>query len=377
MNFVRFVKTPRVSSTLTKKSASKPNSNKGSAQQLSLLLTITTDFSPFAGETQLLCELLSSNGSTLAAQQIQWYGHERDIKVEFPVQQSPLSNHKIVITPRTGSASTDFLAQFLGGTVSHVVGVETDLFSSTTSTRQDTVYRRFNAPTGPIVIAEQAGETIIRHVWDAGIILSAVISYRHLSSLPPGLTTLLKHLQSPAHPLKVLELGTGVGVLGICIALAFPNATVVMTDLPDAQPLVDKNIHLSASLTNNLTQHASFRVLDWETQPYPEWTSLETFDLIVMADVTYNTATFLALANLLEHLLKTGSKGARVICCGKRRHDEEKQFWKIVRERGFVIDQREIFSMDLEGGFESCQDGHGSHGSHGLQLIDFICMRLA
>lgn len=261
--------------------------------------------------------------------------------------------------------------------MSHVVGVETDLFSTTTSTRQDTVYRRFNAPTGPIVIAEQAGETIIRHVWDAGIILSAVISYRHLSSLPPGLTTLLKHFQSPAHPLKVLELGTGVGVLGICIALAFPNATVVMTDLPDAQPLVDKNIHLSASLTNNLTQHTSFRVLDWETQPYPEWTTLETFDLVVMADVTYNTATFLALANLLEHLLKTGSKGARVICCGKRRHDEEKQFWNIVRERGFVIDQREVFSMDLEGGFESCEDGHGSHGSHGLQLIDFICMRLA
>ena len=374
MNFVRFVKTPRVSSKLTKKSNAKPNSNKTSAQQLSLLLTITTDFSPFAGETYLLCELLSSNGSALAAQEIQWQGHERDIKVEFSVQQSPLSNHKIVITPRTGSASTDFLAQFLGGTVSHVVGVETDWFSTTTSTRHDTVSRRFNSPTGPIIIAEQAGETIIRHVWDAGIILSAVISYRHLPSLPPGLTALLKYLQSPDQSLKVLELGTGVGVLGICAALAFPDATVVMTDLPDAQVLVDKNIHLNASPKNKLTQHASFRVLDWETQPYPEWTSVERFDLIVMADVTYNTATFVALANLLEHLLKTGSRGAKVICCGKRRHDEEKQFWKIVGERGFAIDQREIFSMDLEGGFESCEDGHESHR---LQLIDFICMRLA
>jgi glycosyltransferase involved in cell wall biosynthesis len=43
---------------------------------------------------------------------------------------------------------------------------------------------------------------------------------------------------------------------------------------------------------------------------------------------------------------------------------------RLVREKGFIIDQREIFSMDLEGGFEHCGNGLGRHG---LQLIDFVC----
>jgi hypothetical protein len=136
---------------------------------------------------------------------------------------------------------------------------------------------------------------------------------------------------------------------------------------------VEENIRLNASQRPGLAQNASFRVLDWEKHPYPEWTRTETFDLIVMADVTYNTATFEALANTLEHLLTTGSSAARVICCGKRRHDEEEQFWNIVRKRGFVIDQREVFSMDLEGAFAAFLDGEKGQGQH---IVDFIGMRL-
>jgi SAM-dependent methyltransferase len=308
----------------------------------------------------------------LTSQQIQWAGHEREIKAEFPAPSSG-SNYKVVVAPFDASPSTNFLARFLDGNVGHVVGVETQMFSNETCTRQDTVYRRFRSPTAAITIAEQAGETIIRHVWDAGIILSAVLSYHRLSILPQELLQFIQLLGDATQPLRVLELGTGVGVLGICIALAFPNAQVVMTDLLDAQPLVDENIRLNASQNSKLSQTASFRVLDWEEQPFPEWTETDKFDLIVMADVTYNTATFMALANTLEHLLKTGSRGARVICCGKRRHDEEEQFWSIVGKRGFVIDRREIFSMDLEGSFEPCKDGHKVHGQ---QLVDFISMTL-
>src|SRR5579859_7460463 len=144
MNFVRYVKTPRIASAQNKKSNSKAAVTKASSQQLSFILTITTDFSPFAGSANLLCQVVSSKGSTLATQNIQWNGHEREIKVKFPGVSS-LTNRKVVVTPVEPSVSTNFLAQFLGGSVPHVVGVETQMFSNETCTRQDTVYRRFRS----------------------------------------------------------------------------------------------------------------------------------------------------------------------------------------------------------------------------------------
>jgi len=64
----------------------------------------------------------------------------------------------------------------------------------------------------------------------------------------------------------------------------------------------------------------------WKKPPFPEWIMKESFDLIVMPDVTYNTTTFVALVETNEHLLWTSSKRGKVVCCGKRSQDEEEIF---------------------------------------------------
>jgi 2-polyprenyl-3-methyl-5-hydroxy-6-metoxy-1,4-benzoquinol methylase len=340
MNFVRFVKTPRVDVSTAKKSNVKGNTKKPSNLQLSMILTITSDFSPFAGTTDLRCQLLSSSDTLLAEQQAQWTDTLREIKVGIPITSTLREGRVVVYPSHNGSregGSGGFLARFLGGRSSHIVGVEVATFLLNTSARIDTVYRQFYTSQGQLRIAEQAGETIIRHVWDAGIILSAAIACDPVSDLPDKLQHLLHSAFEAARPVRILELGTGVGILGICIAAASPNARVVVTDLEDAQFLVEENIRLNTPQHIHLKQNVSFRILDWECQPFPKWTQTEQFDLIVMTDVTYNTATFIALANTLEHILRTGSKGAKILCCGKRRHDEEEGFWRIVHERGFVI----------------------------------------
>jgi hypothetical protein len=370
MNFVRFVKTPRIGSAATKKSNVKGNAKKLYNAQLSMILTITTDFSPFAGSAELLCQLLSPNDSILAEQQVQWNDTLREIKVDISMPPGS-KDGRVIITPMaSGRSFNNFLSQFLGGATTHVVGVETATFALNTSDRQDTVYRHFALPRGPLRIAEQAGETIIRHVWDAGIILSAALSV-DLSSLPDELQ-IIRPLISE-RTLRILELGTGVGILGISVASSFPNVEVVMTDLPDAAPLVDENIRINIAQYPHLKRNASFRTLDWEEQPYPEWTTVEKFNLIVMADVTYNTATFEALVNTLRHLSQTGSKGAKVICCGKRRHEEEEGFWQLIREKGFVIQNRIVFAIDLGGNMRYCTNGEKKEGE---QLVDIITMSL-
>ena len=371
MNFVRFVKTPRIGSGSAKKANAKSNPKKTATSQLSMILTITTDFSPFADSAELLCQFVSPANSIVAEQRVHWDGTLRDIKVDMSIPPGSKEG-QVVITPIDDSGSETFLSQFLGRRTNHVVGVETATFSLNTSNRHDTVYRQFNLPHGPLRIVEQAGETIIRHVWDAGVILSAAVTCNPISNLPDELQQLLRPVSSQRE-MKVLELGTGVGILGVSIATAFPNATVVMTDLLDAQSLVDENLHLNSRSHPQIMHNASFRALDWEERPFPDWTVLERFDLIVMADVTYNTATFMALADTLEHLLRNGSKGGKVLCCGKRRHAEEEGFWQLVQGRGIVIHERVIFAMDLEGIIRYCGDGVKKEGE---QLIDFIAMSL-
>ena len=250
--------------------------------------------------------------------------------------------------------------------------MESPRFALTPGARIDVVYRGFAINGVPFRIAEQSGETIIRHVWDAGIILSAAATCNPVSLLPNGLRTFMQ-MTGIYRATKILEIGTGVGVLGISLAARFPEAKVVLTDLEDAEPLVLDNIGINAPNFPHLLQNVSFRTLDWEDRQFPDWTLNEKFDLIVMADVTYNASTFVALADTLEHLQKHGARGANVVCCGKRRHDEEEEFWQIVLRRGFVVHRRTIFTMDLNGIFRHCQDGMKRDGE---QMIDFIIMNM-
>jgi 2-polyprenyl-3-methyl-5-hydroxy-6-metoxy-1,4-benzoquinol methylase len=373
MNFVRFVKTPRIDVPNKNKKAS---TKKSATKQLSMILTITTDFSPFAGSAELLCQLVSTKNQTLSEKLVTWHEYNRELKVELKIPTN-FKEGKVIVAPTTSNNGRrmegQFLLTFLGRETSNVVGVETDAFTMDTPARQDVVYRTFSVRNCPLRIAEQSGETIIRHVWDAGVILSAALAFDRISELPDELQIVISGVVCTTKETRILELGCGVGVLGISIASAFPHCQVIMTDLSDAQVLVEENIRLNLHKFPHLGQNTRFRVLNWEAKPYPAWTVKEKFDVIVMADVTYNTATFTALADTLEHLLRTRSKGGKVLCCGKRRHDEEEGFWRLVQERGFIIEKRIIFGMDLDGNFRRCPDGVKTDGE---QLIDFIIVHL-
>jgi hypothetical protein len=375
MNFIRFVKTPRLDLPSKKKDNVKKKSTVLNGPRLSFILTITTDFSPFPSHGEISCQLISSRSATAVLEHIvEWRDTDREVKVELPVP-SNFHQGKLILRPLhlPSSPEAEFLSRYIGGRTSHIVGVETQSFTITQLARQDTVYRTFTLSTGPLRIAEQAGETIIRHVWDAGIILSAMFTYHSLLSLPAELRELISGVMGNRHttPVRVLELGSGVGILGISLAATFPHLRVTMTDLADAESLIADNIILNSDQFPTLHHHVSFRELDWETRPFPEWTVQDRFEVIVMADVTYNTATFAPLAGTLEHLLRTGSKGAKVVCCGKRRHDEEEEFWRIIKNMGFKLDKRVVFSMDLEGNFRLCEEK-----KDGEQVVDFICISM-
>jgi methylase of polypeptide subunit release factors len=86
---------------------------------------------------------------------------------------------------------------------------------------------------------------------------------------------------------RILELGAGCGIVGIAIAQVLTETDVILTDLPEAQEIVERNIsraHLAKEST------LAFQVLDWDVElPANLQTPSSSLDLVIAADCTYNS----------------------------------------------------------------------------------------
>lgn len=84
----------------------------------------------------------------------------------------------------------------------------------------------------------------------------------------------------------VLELGTGCGIVGIALAQTITNANVILTDLPEAREIVQRNIDQASRAPG---AKLSFLELDWDAQlPDELQSTLTSVSLVVAADCTYN-----------------------------------------------------------------------------------------
>ena len=119
-----------------------------------------------------------------------------------------------------------------------------------------------------------------KSVRDAGISLSC-----HMSSLVDKGSLLAKALlPSPLPPnMHIGELGTGCGIVGVAIAQVLPGTNVLLTDLPEAREIVDRNTN-QAQLTNG--SKLLFKELDWSADLPLQLRS--HVDLVLAADCTYN-----------------------------------------------------------------------------------------
>lgn len=83
-------------------------------------------------------------------------------------------------------------------------------------------------------------------------------------------------------------------------------------------------------------------MLDWEA-PLPEPCKQITFNLILVADCTYNTDSIPALVNVLAQLCKI-SPDVKILLAHKVRHEDESIFFELAKKEGI----REIESMVFE-----------------------------
>jgi hypothetical protein len=153
-------------------------------------------------------------------------------------------------------------------------------------------------------------------------------------------------------PLNVIELGSGCGIIGIGLAQLVPNCDVVLTDLPEAQGLLKRNIDSSSPGKGSRASSCS---LDWESD-LPNSIAKRNHDLILISDCTYNIDTIPALVHTLSSLISI-SPGAVICLATKVRHSSEAEFFALMRGNGLAMD--EVTTIELpnlaaayEGDFE-------------------------
>ena len=167
-----------------------------------------------------------------------------------------------------------------------------------------------------VVVAEAPARLGIGgKLWDAALALVA-----HVGSTSGN--------DECVHGKRVLELGSGVGAVGIGARL-FGASRVVLTDIEDVVPLLEANIEL------NHVQDVTAVALDW-FQDVPSAVLEESFDLILASDVVYDPELHAPLLRTLGALLD------RVPVCllaHRRRNPHDADFFGALRARFDVAER--------------------------------------
>ena len=167
-----------------------------------------------------------------------------------------------------------------------------------------------------VVVAEAPARLGIGgKLWDAALALVA-----HVGST--------RGTDECVHGKRVLELGSGVGAVGIGARL-FGASRVVLTDIEDVVPLLEANIEL------NHVEHVTAVALDW-FQDVPSAVLDESFDLILASDVVYDPDLHAPLLKTLGVLLD------RIPVCllaHRRRNPHDADFFGALRARFDVAER--------------------------------------
>ena len=240
-----------------------------------------------------------------------------------------------------------------------------------------------------IRIEEEIGESIAKHVWDAGVVALTAIAGTHAYpehdiSKANCMQAMLQKL-SGDDSLNILELGCGVGILSIGIAAMLPHwrqaysneekrqrCNILLTDLSDAKERAERNIeHLNDPDMDEEHYDSfldiSFEVLDWDESKQgrfgPQARS-KKWDLIILSDCTYNVDMIPALVGSLSALHRHNvivSPGAgspkspvesSVFIATKPRHASEKILFDVMKNEDWEIKESQIVALPSAGAEE-------------------------
>ncbi len=148
-------------------------------------------------------------------------------------------------------------------------------------------------------------------VWECGVVLA-----RYLAAAVPS------PLCPPLFGRHILELGAGTGIAGI--AAAALGASVTLTDIAGALPLLRRNADANARVIAQAGGAARVACLDWR-EPQAALADNACFDVVIAADCVYNAAQLPPFLSLLARLAaphRTGGQPVTMLIAHKARDEE-------------------------------------------------------
>ncbi|ETN47182.1 uncharacterized protein HMPREF1541_01373 [Cyphellophora europaea CBS 101466] len=154
---------------------------------------------------------------------------------------------------------------------------------------------------------------------------------------------------------RLLELGAGTGLVGISVACLW-QADVVLTDLPEIVPNLERNLELNDDVLSGWGGSASARALDWSDDDDAPCRSSDKFPSIVAADPIYSPDHPEMLVRAISRWLDFAPSSRVIIELPLRQHyvQERAQLRSLLGGIGLVL-----LIEDTEQGFDDWLDEDG------------------
>ena len=170
-------------------------------------------------------------------------------------------------------------------------------------------------PIMDIILEEQTiGGSIAQRLWPAAEYLARFAMEEHHPSPPP---------------MTIVELGAGVGLTGLQLATHW-NCRVLLTDLPDAMPLLQRNIHVNRQRFRGGEDAVQAQVLSWgnndDADAALQWIGPGPF-LVIASDCVYFPQLHEPLEQTLCHFLQN-RMDSKCWIAGMRRWKSDNAFYK-------------------------------------------------
>ncbi|KAH0524979.1 hypothetical protein TsFJ059_007411 [Trichoderma semiorbis] len=223
-------------------------------------------------------------------------------------------------------------------------------------------------------IEEELGESMARHVWDGGLVtlcaVAGIPANKNYASNQGVTMAAMRDILCTAGELNILELGCGVGTLGIGLFAALRHmrpagsggCTVLLTDLEDAEARASRNISRlqeNAHMTGEDTAQLLYENLDWEDGRkgrFGPQVQARRWDLIVLSDCTYNEDGLLSLVETLSALhasnvnKATGESFTTKVFVGtKPRHSSENAVFGLLDQAGWKMQAKQVLPLPVLG----------------------------
>jgi predicted nicotinamide N-methyase len=182
-----------------------------------------------------------------------------------------------------------------------------------------------------VIIRQLPSQGIAFQLWPAATTLVSLLDTHRIDPTTSPLSTVFASLNRPP---RILELGSGTGIVGI-VAAATLGTNVTLTDLPHVVPNLKFNAEANADVVVSNGGTVTFAPLRWGHDADVDLIGDE-FDVVLASDVVYHDHLYDPLIETLR-LMLIGKKIVFVMAHMKR--------WK--KESMFFKKARKYFSIDV------------------------------